>query len=356
MKKLALVMITLNEEAKLRRCLSSAASYVDEIVIADTGSTDSTKEIAAEFGAKVFDFHWVHDFSAARNFALECTDAEWRLVLDADEWIESISMDDVNRFMDAGNSLGRIERISDTESLGEVNETRDFITRLIPRGCNFEGAIHEQVNSELARKNVPIVVQHDGYRDMKKSDRNIPLLLRELEKHPGDGYYSYMLAKEYGGLERLEDSEKYYALAYRSLSGRERFAPNVVTDYIYLLMKLQCYPDILTIVQQDYPWKKAYPDYHFACGVFYLDLVLSDPAKYMSYLPLIEQSYRNCLEIGETERYDSVVGTGSYAAYYNLGNYYEVLGDKAKASLCYRSAAELGYSRAEQRLLIMNEE
>ena len=46
----------------------------DEIVVVDTGSTDRTKEIAREFGAKVFDFVWIDDFAAARNEALVACD------------------------------------------------------------------------------------------------------------------------------------------------------------------------------------------------------------------------------------------------------------------------------------------
>jgi glycosyltransferase involved in cell wall biosynthesis len=60
-------MIVKNEEDHLRKCLESVRGLFDEIVIVDTGRTDRTKEIAREFGAKVFDFVWIDDFAAARN-------------------------------------------------------------------------------------------------------------------------------------------------------------------------------------------------------------------------------------------------------------------------------------------------
>ena len=66
-------------------CLASVEGLVDEIVLADTGSTDRTVEIARSFGAKVVDFPWIDDFSAARNAALEEVTGDWVLLMDCDE-------------------------------------------------------------------------------------------------------------------------------------------------------------------------------------------------------------------------------------------------------------------------------
>ena len=60
------------------------ADLVDEIVIADTGSTDRTRELAASFGARVVEFPWCDDFGAARNASLEQATGRWVLWLDAD--------------------------------------------------------------------------------------------------------------------------------------------------------------------------------------------------------------------------------------------------------------------------------
>ena len=87
MSSVSLVMIVKNEESTLERCLESVKNIVDEIVIVDTGSVDNTKEIAQRFNAKIYDFEWCNDFSAARNYALSKATGEIRLVLDADEYI-----------------------------------------------------------------------------------------------------------------------------------------------------------------------------------------------------------------------------------------------------------------------------
>lgn len=69
MATISLCMIVKNEESVLARCLDSIADLMDEIIIVDTGSTDHTKEIAANYTDKIFDFDWKSDFSAARNYS-----------------------------------------------------------------------------------------------------------------------------------------------------------------------------------------------------------------------------------------------------------------------------------------------
>jgi glycosyltransferase involved in cell wall biosynthesis len=82
---IALVMIVKNESATLRRCLDSVRPWVDDLVVIDTGSTDDTVEIATDAGARVEHFTWIDDFSVARNHALRLANADWNVILDADE-------------------------------------------------------------------------------------------------------------------------------------------------------------------------------------------------------------------------------------------------------------------------------
>ena len=89
---LSLCMIVKDEEAALARCLDSVKEYVDEIVIVDTGSKDSTKQIAKKYTEKIYDFKWSSDFSAARNFSLSKAYGSWILVLDADEAMDRKSV------------------------------------------------------------------------------------------------------------------------------------------------------------------------------------------------------------------------------------------------------------------------
>lgn len=95
MMTISLCMIVKNEEKNLERCLNSYLPLMDEIIVVDTGSTDKTKEIAARFTDKIYDFEWINDFSAARNFAFSKATCDYIFSADADEVLEG---DNVQQF------------------------------------------------------------------------------------------------------------------------------------------------------------------------------------------------------------------------------------------------------------------
>ncbi|MEG2765621.1 MAG: glycosyltransferase family 2 protein, partial [Acidaminococcaceae bacterium] len=85
MSKLAVIVLTKNEEKNIADVIANAKGCADEVVIVDSGSTDGTVTMAQALGARVVYRAWDHDFAAQRNFALTQTDADWVLYLDADE-------------------------------------------------------------------------------------------------------------------------------------------------------------------------------------------------------------------------------------------------------------------------------
>jgi glycosyltransferase involved in cell wall biosynthesis len=81
----SLAMIVRDAETQIGPLLDEASVVCDELVIIDTGSIDETRTVAAEHGAKVFEFEWVDDFAAARNASFEHCSGRWILWLDADD-------------------------------------------------------------------------------------------------------------------------------------------------------------------------------------------------------------------------------------------------------------------------------
>src|SRR6476660_1021776 len=87
--QVSLCMIVRNEEANLRPCLEPVRSLFHEMIVVDTGSTDRTRLIAAELGARVVEFPWCDDFAAARNESLRHATGDWIFWLDADDRVEA---------------------------------------------------------------------------------------------------------------------------------------------------------------------------------------------------------------------------------------------------------------------------
>lgn len=97
---ISLCMIVKNEEDTLARCLESIKDIVDEIIIVDTGSTDKTKEIAGGFTSKIYDFEWIDDFSAARNYSFSKATMDYIIWLDADDIILEIDRKKLKQLKD----------------------------------------------------------------------------------------------------------------------------------------------------------------------------------------------------------------------------------------------------------------
>lgn len=94
---ISLCMIVKNEEKVLKRCLDSLLDIADEIIIADTGSSDNTKEIARLYTDKVYDFQWTGDFSKARNFVASKATKEYIYTADADEYLDEENREKLKR-------------------------------------------------------------------------------------------------------------------------------------------------------------------------------------------------------------------------------------------------------------------
>ena len=348
--RLSLALIVKNEARCLARCLTSVREIVDEMIVVDTGSTDDTVRIAQQFGAKTFVFNWVDDFAAARNHSLDRTSGDWILVLDADEQASDALRKEIAGFVQAQPAVGRLRIVSDFRRKDQLLRSQTFVPRLFPRGARFEGRIHEQLISPWPSQNLRAELRHDGYLEVQKSDRNVRLLRRELARSPENAYYRFQLAIEYVSLNQTAQAFECLRKAFALVGPEAPFAPNLVVDYLYTIQELKHFEIGLEVIQKTSAWLEDFPDFHLACGLFYMQLVRANPEKYFSYLAAIEGCFKHCLSVGETDKYKSVSGTGSFLAHYNLGILYHVFGDEAAARGCFQSAASFGYAPAETML------
>lgn len=172
---ISLAMIVKNEEKTIERCLLSIKDLVEEIIIVDTGSTDCTKQIVANYTTKIYDFVWVNDFAAARNYAFSLATQEYILWLDADDVFLT---EDQEKFSRLKASLtSDVTAVSMLYNL-LVNEHGQVTSqlrrnRLVKKECQFRwiGAVHEYlevygniINSDAAVTHQPL--EHDANRNL----------------------------------------------------------------------------------------------------------------------------------------------------------------------------------------------
>ena len=344
--KLSLVMIAKNEARCLARCLQSVRGAVDEIIVVDTGSTDDTVKIASENGAKVTRFEWCNDFAAARNFALAQTSGDWILILDADEWASESLATEIKNFVRGPKQIGRLKIVSDFKHNGQTQRSSTFVSRIFPRGAKFEGRIHEQIVSDLPRVNLAGELWHDGYLETKKSDRNVKMLSDEIARDPQNAYLHFQLALEFTSLGRSREAFNCLQKARAQMRPSDPFAPNVVVDFIYAALALNEFEAGLEIIRANESSLADFPDFFHVRGLFYMKFVGSNPARHIGDLPKIEESFLRSLALGETDKYKSVHGSGSFLASYNLGVFYHAFGNAAAAQQCLQVSARQNYAPA----------
>jgi len=219
MPTVGLSMIVKNEAHTLRACLESARDIVSQIVVADTGSTDGSADIAREFGATVVQVKWEDHFANARNAALAPMTTDWVLVLDADEEVDRDAKRNMPILLNAANVGGYITPIRNYmankfnrgwDRIGEPNDYRHERSRSSPtyiehENCRlfrrqaeiyFSGRIHELVEPQIRSLGMKLLpanfcIHHFGQLvDQEARTRKRvfyrSLLRQKTEEHPED--------------------------------------------------------------------------------------------------------------------------------------------------------------------------
>lgn len=331
MSHIALVMIARDEARCIARCLRSAAEFVDEMWVLDTGSVDDTPAIARRCGAKLGHWAWRDDFAAARNAALDLTRAEWRLVIDADEWIAGggAALRDWARNAAPRLGLLRVASLIGGSGAGPQDATQwapSWLPRLLPRGVRYQGQVHEQPVGDLPRQSLTLQLGHDGYlpaQSARKAGRNRRLLQQALQDEPGGAYLHCQLGKDH-------EVHGDYAAAWRH---------DLVLRAIFTRKKLGAHAAAMTLAEEQLPHWGDSPDFFFTLGDLCLDWAATQPQHAAQLLPLARDSWQRALAIGERpELPDTVRGRGSFLAAHNLAVLCEGLGERAQA-LAWREQA-----------------
>jgi glycosyltransferase involved in cell wall biosynthesis len=245
---ISLCMIVKNEVLTIGGCLDSVKDIADEIVIVDTGSTDRTKDIVSRYTDRIYDYAWIEDFAAARNFSFSLATMDYILWLDADD---QLFEKDRQKLLDLKNSLDpavdsvamQYHVVLDQQGNPAATCRRN---RLVKRVNNYKwfGAVHEY----LILGSNPIIYYSDAAvshsRVHQNKQRNLKIyekLITEGERlsprdifHYGDelvenGFYEKAIEQYYGFLDEkwpgLEDNIAVcgkMAYCYRQLGNFEK--------------------------------------------------------------------------------------------------------------------------------------
>ncbi len=206
-------MIVKNEEEVLARCLDCVKQFADEIIIVDTGSTDRTKEIAQSYTSHVYDFTWIDDFAAARNYAFSHATKEYIFWLDADD---VVLPEDIQKLLKLKSALDwSVDSVTMIYNLGfddHGNVTSSLRrNRLVKRARRFQwiGAVHEYLAVYGRISHCDIAITHKS--EWHDSDRNIRIYEKRLaageEFSPRDQYY---YANELYDHQKFEQAIEWY--------------------------------------------------------------------------------------------------------------------------------------------------
>jgi len=219
-KTLALHIIARDSEETLCRTLESVKGLFDQIVVVDTGSRDATLEVAKDFGAETYEFEWIDDFSAARNYALSKVTCDWAMWLDTGDVLKPENLSKLRELKKADWFLTEttdLVWIHTNRLLDEWGNPR--VTSIFPRIARmkanpyWENRVHEVLSCQNPRYIVlDDVVIEDPYTDRENgAKRNLRILDQMIADGDNSSRTKLYRARELRDVGRYDDAVLQFA-------------------------------------------------------------------------------------------------------------------------------------------------
>lgn len=351
---ISVCIIGKNEEKNIEKCLEPLTCYPFEIIYVDTGSTDRTKELAAKYTDNIYDFEWIGDFSAARNFSLSKASHNYVLVIDCDEFLTTLDLEGLYQAIESHprGSVGQILRKSYDDGEYRKKYSLDRVDRLFhKRNFHYIYLIHEQVAdirtdaTDYERYDIPVEFDHVGYIGTEeekrlKAERNNALLFKEMERKPDEPYFPFQIAQSYNLIDDYENAYIYYKKAFElPLLLENEWVHVMANNFINVMVQTGRAAEALAL------YTPVYEDYahsqQFLCsfGALYLNQNPPQPLKAMMEFVKALQ----CKPDSESEDYSGM-------ALFSMGFANELLGNLPAAASFYEKSAAKGYPLALEKL------
>jgi len=325
---ISLCMIVKNEEAVLARCLDSIKDAVDEIIIVDTGSVDNTKAIAKGYTEKVYDFKWINDFSAARNYAFSKATMDYQMWMDADDVFAADQLDlllKLKKDLDPEVDIVTMKYIThfDEHGVPILISTRE---RLLKRskGYLWKDPVHECIalignvlysNIEVHHRKINRTEDTSSrnlnvYKVLEKSGadftpRQLYYYARELKDHcyweKAAIYFEKFLDTRLGWVEDNIASCFNLSICYHMLDREHDILPILLKSFTFDAPRAEICSEIGYYYKRSLDYRHALKWFHLAANLGKPDslgFILKD---YWGYVPNIECCVC-CCELGDFER------------------------------------------------------
>lgn len=342
---LSIVMMVKNEERYLDKTLNALNDLrkdIDtELIILDTGSTDNTVEIAKKYTDKVYFEKWNDNFADIRNISISYASGDWILILDADEKLTNY--DKLKEFFNSDIHKKYNSATIQLKNIFDKNEKRYSLSP-IPRmfknvdGFGYDGVIHEQPRYKGPVYNNIASFDHYGYMyedeeiRQKKTERNIKLLLEEIEKNPNDPYTNYQLGKSYISALKTNEALFYIEKSY-SLYNKKGRVPlfvigNLLGLYVGMKLYIKCEDLCIKYIKNDKKNIDVY--YYLAVSQKNLGKYKESIKSYERYLYLLNNyeisTQANSMEAGlDTGENKEIVKAIIIELYYKLEMYNKIV-------------------------------
>jgi len=206
---LSIVLATYNEAANIRRCLDAVAAIASEIIVVDGNSTDATRKIAKDLGAKVYKTTNKPNFHINKQLAIDRAQSAWVLQLDADEVITPpLSREIINTIDD-----------NPPENAFRIKRNNYFLGRFLKKGGQYPDPV-----IRLFRKGKAKLPQKDVHEQMLVAG-SVGNLEEPMEHYTAPTFERY-----------LTNANRYTSFTAGQLKDRH-LTLNLSSTFLYLFIK-----------------------------------------------------------------------------------------------------------------------
>jgi len=358
--KISACCIIKNEEKNLPAYINCVKNIADEIIIADTGSTDNSLKLLENLKEKhnlnlqIYNFKWINDFAAAKNFALSKAVGDWIIFLDADEYFDENHGKKIRPFLEEINDNKNIltfetPRLNFDADHDNAPLSKDMQIRIFRNieGLNYKGKIHEALyynDKNLTTIETDFLILHNGYSEkiLKEKDKRNSDMILKIKNFANDNnpITYYYLAESLLEIKDYKKSEKNIKKAIEFFKKTEhKFLIKAYIFYIQLLWETNApRTKISSVIEKGLKTTNNHPDLLTEKLIYILN---GDEYNLAEIETLTSEIFTRVKDEEMLKKYDNTIEARLPLVHNVLGVIYKSFGEIKKAEQEFLSALKL---------------